>query len=420
MVGRFAQKRGFSLLELSVVLGIIALIAGAGISMASGAMKAADRITTQERLNTIKLALDSYGKTYGYLPCPFDRALATSSASFGVENRSGAHNCGATNGTSFINNAGLVITTGGIPVRTLGLPDNYASDAWGNKFTYVVGNNTISFPTDYSTYAANISVRYGDRTTYYNVAEQRVSISFTSAANNGSGLVRLTAASTGSLVNGRIVTINGGVYKGSYVAANVSATKVDLTGSTYSATDSGTLSWQEPGTNVSYVVISHGPDGRGAFPFNGSAVPSNKLCNSSATANSSPAPCTDSSNTSCIDIENCNNDAIFYDTAYNDGTQATEYFDDYIVWGSNDLFRSAVVPNLYFSATSGCPTGTCELWCAKCAVNYPGADTVNSPPSSITGGNAFLFKKTITTDATACSASCFWAGTTASGYQKIP
>ena len=413
--------RGFSLLELSVVLGIIALIAGAGISMAQGALKAADRITTQERLNTIKLAIDSFAKTYGYLPCPYDRSLATSGATFGVENRTGSTNCGATNGTSFLNAAN--ISTGGVPVRTLGLPDTYAGDAWGNKFTYVVSNNLINAPSNYGTQSTGLSVRYGDRTTWYNVNQQRTALTGGTGSSNG-GNLRVTYAATGSLTTAKIAHISSVDYSGSYTPSAVAATTVDFAAIPYTNPDTGaiTLEWQEPGANASYVVVSHGPDGRGAFPLNGASIPASKKCNTSATANSSPPPCTDSGNTVCIDIENCNNDSVFFDTAYNDGTQASQYFDDYIVWGSNDLFRNPVKANLYFSATSGCPVttpATCELWCAKCATNYPGGDTTNAPPSSITSG-AVLFKKVLTSDATTCSASCFWSGTTAAGYQKIP
>ena len=175
------------------------------------------------------------------------------------------------------------------------------------------------------------------------------------------------------------------------------------------------------------------PDGRGAFPFNGTAIPATKLC-TGVGANTSPPPCTDSGTTSCIDIENCDNtDDEFFDTDYNDGTQATQYFDDYIVWGSNAVFRAPANPTLYTGAISNCPTGGCEAWCAACTTHYPSGATIGgtttlplstaTPVGPITASTAVLFKKVITSDATTCSASCFWGGISTIapiGYIKTP
>lgn len=417
----FRARSAFTLLELTVVLLIIALLTGVGVTMGQDAMKAADRVTTTERLNTIKFALDSFAKTYGYVPCPFDRNLTPTNAGYGVENRVAASsNCGATNGSSFINNGTIV--TGGVPVRTLGLPDNYASDAWGNKFTYVAGVLMARGPDGYANYlASGITIRTGNRTTYFNVPYFRNSLTGGTASSNA-GKLRVTYGSTGSLTTAMTVYISSVDYKGSYTPSAKTATTVDFNGITYTNPDTGavTLEWQEPGTNASYIVISHGPDGRGAYPANATALPSNKLCNTSATANSSPPPCTSSASTTCIDIENCNNDGVFFDTTYNDGSIAASYFDDYVVWGSNDLFRKTIKPDLYFkTSTSNC-TGACENWCASCAVNYPGTDTSNIPPLPI-NGNAVLFRKVLTSASATCSASCFWSGdTSAPGYQKVP
>lgn len=414
---------GFSLLELSIVLGIIALVAGGGMTMATGALKTADRITTQERLTTIKVALDSYAKTNGHLPCPFNRTLLSSSTLFGVENRSGGNCNTAAPGVSAP--PGLILANniwhGAVPVRALGLPDSYAADAWGNKFTYAVSANHISSASNYNSTAGSITIRAGQRGASplnYAVSSQRMSLPFTSAGAGGAG-TRLTMATTGSIVNGTLVHVNGtAVHKGSYVVANRTATTIDLTGNTDTTTDSGTVEWLTPGSAATYVVVSHGPDGRGAFPLGGTAIPTIKQCNDGVTASiTSPAPCPLGTNTSCIDIENCNDtvDTTFFDTTYNDGSEAAQYFDDFVVWGSNALVRPPVNTALY----STCPAGTCEAWCAACGTSYPGASST-APPAAITTGTATLCRKVITTNSTTCSASCFWAGTTATGFQKCP
>ena len=401
MIQRRATASGFTLLELSIVIVIISLIAGTGIKMAAGALKAADRTTTQERLHAIKAAVDSFAKTYGYLPCPADRTLRPSDTYFGIDYRN------PTWTTCMLSSPGIIIDgtssvyTGMVPLRTLGLPDNYAADAWGGKFDYIVSVNLTQNASSIKNAVSNIVVRYGDRTNAYSQTMARVATNFTSVGNDG-GLAQL--ASTAGYANGTIIQVNGTVYQGTYTVSNTSGTSFDLLGSTYTSTDTGTTAILTPGANASYVVVSHGPDGRGAFPLQASTIPSSKLCNNSATANSSPLPCTSSSSTQCIDIENCNNDIYFYDTAFNDGTQASLYFDDYIVWGSYALQGMPFVTLPY----TICPTGVCENWCAACATNYPGGGAT-VPTTILT--NPFLYKKVINTNSTTCTAVCFWGGT---------
>lgn len=419
------RRAAFTLVELAVVLAIIGLIAGAGIAMASSAIKTADRVATQERLGSIKLALDSFAKTYGYLPCPADRTYTTSNANFGLEQRDTPLPSTVCNTGSGIVASGSV-TIGMVPVRTLGLPDSYASDSWGNKIEYAVTSALAASPSAYQSSAGAIVMKSGTLSSSNTLSSIRKSASYTAVANNGAGLARLTFVSTGTLTDGYIVHVNGSVYTGSFTVSGKTATTIDLTGSTYSANDTGTVEWLEPGAYAAYAVISHGPDGRGGYPLAAAAIPNTKKCNNSATANSSPPPCTSNANTNCIDIENCNDDATFFDTAYNESdTTGVQYFDDFIVWGSNALNRAPINAALYFDGASlGCPTGICEAWCATCTANYPGGNTTVPPTGDISGG-AVLCRKIVTGTSASCTASCFWAGTNingkgaaTAGYQK--
>ena len=83
-------RRGFSLLELSVALVVVALVVGFGVTGGKNALEGSDRVTTQQRLAVIKKALDNYARLNGYLPCPARRDLTPSNASFGVESRAGS------------------------------------------------------------------------------------------------------------------------------------------------------------------------------------------------------------------------------------------------------------------------------------------------------------------------------------------
>lgn len=403
---KIVRQRGFSILELVIVLGIIALIAGAGLTMATGAIKAADRVSTQERLNTIKLALDSFVKTYGYLPCPANRAIVPTNTNFGIESRSGTA-CTAIGGGGVVNSGG-VVWVGAVPVRTLGLPDNYAGDAWGGKLTYAVAIELVSNPTSYSTATGTgLALRYGTLATSFKLGNARNNITGGTASNSGG--LRITFGSTTDPVTTRTITtadrayISSPSYKGSFTPSAVTATTVDFASIPFTNADTGAISvaWLTHNGNQAYVVISHGADGRGAYPLNGTTVPASKTCNASAS-----------------DGMNCDDAPPFLDGFFNDGSQVSVFFDDYIVYGSNEPSRAAFNPTLYTGALSSCPTGTCEAWCAGCAVNYPGGGTV-IPPATITSG-ATLCRKIITSNATQCTASCFWGGMTAGGFARCP
>lgn len=454
---RISARRGFSLLELSVVLGIISLIAGVGMTMATGALKAADRVTTQERLNTIKLALDSHLKTYGYLPCPADRTLNTSDINFGAEARDAtvAHvrttaytdtgaTCNQTTDDATVTN-GIVLSgfntmIGAVPVRTLGLPDSYEGDAWGNKFTYAVPINLASNPTRAAVQRGSIVVKTGTVGSATTITTQRSTLPTSippigpetygtgSADGGGRLVVTFNAASnvSGALAaaapGGYIINVKSTSHNGSttvYTTTPMTATQVVLNMPWVANDTDIQLSWQEPGQSAAYVVVSHGPDGRGAYPLSGTSpigIPALKLCNTGAAgSNTSPPPCTDSTMNTCIDIKNCDDDATFFDSLYNDGTTQATYFDDYIVWGSNGGYYTTLNTTQY----STCPTGVCESWCAACTTNFPGA-TASPPVSTMTPSNTVLCKKVVTTNASSCGAYCFWSVTNASGFQKCP
>lgn len=300
-MGAFVTRRnrlGFSLLELSVSLAVIALVAGFGVSLSSDIVNGTKRVTTQQRLITIRQALDAYVQRNGYLPCPAKRSDTTGVSSFGLEQRFGAVCNLAAPG--LVQDTGGTIYIGAVPTTSLGLAENYMADGWNQKFLYAVSIAHTAGIGSYATIEGPITVKHGDLTTSYDI-------------------------------------ITGG----------------------------GAGNW-----GATYVVLSHGPDRKGAYPIGGTTAPI--ACGAITAGNR-------------IDNENCNTaGAIFFDSEYNDGTQNASFFDDYIIWGSNAGSRR---PDAYLNNTTamgpataglgalgvnsqGCAPGVCEAWCAPC-LNLP-------------------------------------------------
>lgn len=128
---------GFSLTELSVSIAIIAMIAGAAISVAISSDENAKTIQTKSKLDRIEEALAGYLVSNGRLPCPADGSLSISSPTFGSEGTrtpaSGGSTCASANF-----NDGTNVYYGVVPVRTLQLPDDFMFDGWGNRMSYII------------------------------------------------------------------------------------------------------------------------------------------------------------------------------------------------------------------------------------------------------------------------------------------
>ena len=152
-------RTGFSLVEMSIVIAILSVVAVMGLEMTAGFMNRTAYKTTQERLAVIKNALYQYRQTYGYLPCPANYFPSTH-GNYGMGDRSSGV---FTTGASL--DGGDTIRYGDLPARDLNLPIKYMVDGYGSKFRYVVtkqmawANNPPSYP--YRDQSGLISIRTG-------------------------------------------------------------------------------------------------------------------------------------------------------------------------------------------------------------------------------------------------------------------
>ncbi|MBA8666869.1 hypothetical protein H1Q59_03055 [Holosporaceae bacterium 'Namur'] len=130
-----AQK-GFTLMMVSVGIVLISLFAAASVGFRASQSSIDSNQITIHRMNTINDALTRFAAMNGRLPCPASPTAIPSSSIYGMESR--------TNDAYFICNAPNIIESspvmrlflGAVPTRTLGLPDEYMIDGWGNKLEY--------------------------------------------------------------------------------------------------------------------------------------------------------------------------------------------------------------------------------------------------------------------------------------------
>lgn len=117
------RARGFSLIEVAVVMFIIVLLLGSILVPLATQVEQRQIFSTQRQLDEIKEALIGFAVQNGRLPCP------ASSTSAGVEVPAGGGNC-----TNDYN--------GFVPATTLGIEtgimQGYAVDPWGNRIRYAI------------------------------------------------------------------------------------------------------------------------------------------------------------------------------------------------------------------------------------------------------------------------------------------
>lgn len=138
------RQSGFTLIELSISILVISLIIAGIMTVENQRVRSAKVDELDVKLEAIGKALYRYRVLNNRLPCPGDSSLAKSNADFGVQADGADGACDAGTINSNINSSGGDVYGGSVPVRTLGLPDDVAFDAWGRQFTYYVDKNTTN------------------------------------------------------------------------------------------------------------------------------------------------------------------------------------------------------------------------------------------------------------------------------------
>jgi prepilin-type N-terminal cleavage/methylation domain-containing protein len=113
---------GFTLVEMAIVLALIALMLGTGLTVLSAQQDQQRMENAKARLDDAHEALIGFALVNGRLPCPADPTIPSGTTGAGQEY--------STCTTS-------TYTSGVLPWATLGINE---TDAWGRRLSYVVTN----------------------------------------------------------------------------------------------------------------------------------------------------------------------------------------------------------------------------------------------------------------------------------------
>lgn len=127
-------QKGFTLIEISIVLIIIGIITGLILTSLNVFLKQSREKETLAKIETIKESILLYARTNSRLPCPSDPELEISNVNAITES-----NCAAAPAGGIIDTGAIRI--GALPIRTLNLSPEHLYDGWHRKFTYVVTRN---------------------------------------------------------------------------------------------------------------------------------------------------------------------------------------------------------------------------------------------------------------------------------------
>jgi prepilin-type N-terminal cleavage/methylation domain-containing protein len=263
------HKRGFTLIEMAIVLLIIGLALGMILNVTGSMRDSQNRQLVQTKLAVLDTALANFVAQNKRLPCPANGLLASGAANAGVETLSagpppvGAPAKGTCNPASQAN--------GVIPWMSLGLTESDATDPWNGRMTYRV------FPP-------------------LAMQAQSVGTSPLTPIPAPSGLMDMTACDPAGTSSAPVAIAGacGGFNSATgctQCAPSAACTTANL-GNCVSPTNylknkgldvwngiGGAVGWaarqNNPslGTGAAYVIISHGPSGAGAYNSNGILQP---------------------------------------------------------------------------------------------------------------------------------------------------
>lgn len=155
-----SSTRGFTLIELAVVIALVGLAVATAASLAIPIIESSKRIQTEEKMRVISRAIAEYVAVSSSVPCPAEPNLSTTNPPYGYPRGTGA--AGATMPAGgCLDSSGAQTFRGIVPFRALNIPEEMVRDGWGNYFVYAVSRNyTRHFLNDFQNQNTHRAVHY--------------------------------------------------------------------------------------------------------------------------------------------------------------------------------------------------------------------------------------------------------------------
>jgi len=242
-------QRGFTLIEMALVIAIIGLMVSGGIFAITPVLRQAKVNQTATALDQLEAALALFAIRNNRLPCPADGSLPSTNANYGIEPTPTPVNGGnCTVGTT--NTNGFVVGNSVIPWRTLGLDESYSVDGWNNRISYFPANGAIAGVNSLVDNTSPVTCPAGSGCT--------LCLARTTATTAGTSTRQAicdiaTAGLTPSYPYGNYIAVYSINAAGTAVG-----TELTLANSAGVPTASTVSQY---GNRAAYVLISHGPTG---------------------------------------------------------------------------------------------------------------------------------------------------------------
>lgn len=143
---------GFTLIELSIFLLIVAVLAGSALMFGTGQQGFARQKQTYDKMRVLEEALAAYTRLNGHLPCPANGTLGRLDVNLGNEERDTA--TGQCNNVTRIAIGGASdpdMFVGSLPTDALNISEEFMFDGWDRRFIYAVDERFTSRVTFFGT-----------------------------------------------------------------------------------------------------------------------------------------------------------------------------------------------------------------------------------------------------------------------------
>lgn len=138
-VDRRRMEGGSSLLQTAFTLIVVGVLVGASVAIIQPMVLDQPKAATAEQVKPIRTAISEFAARYGRLPCPARFDAAPNSADFGREYCDATPDAGSGVELSDVDTRdGRFVRSGGLPVRTLDMPDEFFLDGHKKPFLYTV------------------------------------------------------------------------------------------------------------------------------------------------------------------------------------------------------------------------------------------------------------------------------------------